>query len=212
METVLTTKRILIFNVSIMGVLILAALVAPGPFTALLTRPEFYLHAKFIHIVSVTLFFANTVIGTLWEVRSLYSGRAVIIEHTYQTVRWLDAVFTAPLIICGVVSGIMLGTILGGIWSMGWLSLAFLLFLLSGLVWLVADLPSQHQVKRLFELMPPGSERLTPELTRLLWRRMGINFLGFAPLLVIFFLMVHKPELPALSTWLKSKSFGSGKP
>lgn len=179
-----------------MGILLSCGFLFPKNFTAMLERPELYLHVKFIHILCVTLFFANTVIGSIWEMRSLYSGRPVIIEHTYKTVLWLDAVFTAPLIIFSVLSGIMLGTILGGVWSMGWLSIAFLLFLLSGAVWLAADLPNQHKVNHLFATLPPGSEVLPPELKRLLWRRMLINFLGFAPLLVIFFLMVHKPDLP----------------
>lgn len=189
------TKPILIFNVSLMGLLLACGFLFPRQFTAFLERPELYLHVKFIHILSVTLFFANTVIGSIWEMRSLYTGKPVIIEHTYKTVLWLDAVFTAPLIIFSVLSGIMLGTILGGVWSMGWLSVAFLLFLLSGVVWIVADIPNQHKVNRLFALMPAGAETLPPELKRLLWRRMLINFMGFAPLLVIFFLMVHKPDL-----------------
>ncbi len=195
------TSRILIFNVGLMAFLLLAGLLFPRAFTSMLERPELYLHVKFVHILCVTLFFANTVIGTLWELRSLTSDNPIIVEHTYRTVLWLDAVFTAPLIIFSVMSGIMLGTILGGVWSMGWLSLAFLLFLLSGLVWIVADIPNQHKVKRLFAEMPKGSEVLPAELKKLLWRRMIINFLGFAPLLIIFFLMVHKPDLPPLSAW-----------
>lgn len=199
-------NALLKFNVGVMGLLLLLGLIFPKAFTALLRRPELYLHLKFAHILSVTLFFANTVIGSLWEIRSLQSGRPEIIEHTYKTVLWLDCVFTAPLILIAVLSGITLGTILGGIWSIGWLSAAFCLFLLSGLVWLSADLPNQHKINRLFLTVPKGAETLPPELRRLLWRRMGINFLGFAPLLVIFFLMIHKPDLPQAAQW-----FGSGR-
>ncbi len=195
------SKTFLKFNVGVMGFLLLLGLIFPKPFTQFLERPELYLHIKFIHILSVTLFFANTVIGSLWEIRSLQSGRPEIIEHTYKTVLWLDSVFTAPLILIAVLSGITLGTILGGIWSMGWLSAAFLLFLLSGLVWLSADLPNQHKINRLFLAVPKGADTLPPELSRLLWRRMGINFLGFAPLLIIFFLMIHKPDLPRAAHW-----------
>ncbi len=199
----LKTKHILYFNISIMALLIVSALLFPAGFKAMLEKPDFYLHAKFIHILAVTLFFGNTVIGTIWEVRSLVSGRPEIIRYTFKTVAWLDAVFTAPLIIVSVVSGIMLGTILGGVWSMGWLSISFLLFLLSGLVWIVADIPSQYRMNRLFEALQPGCESLPPELKRLLWRRMGINFMGSAPLLIIFFLMVHKPEMPLVVSWFK---------
>lgn len=181
-----------------MVVLIGYGLIQPKQFTTFLERPEFYLHAKFFHILSVTLFFANTVIGTIWEIRALLTKQPEIIRHTYSTVTWLDGVFTAPLIIVAVMTGIMMGTVLGGVWSIGWLSTAFLLFLSSGAVWIVADLPSQYKIKALFKTVPAGAATLPAELTRLLWRRMAINFLGFAPLLVIFFLMIHKPEIPKL--------------
>jgi uncharacterized membrane protein len=184
-----------------MALLVITALIWPVQFTAMLARPELYLHAKFVHILCVTLFFGNTVIGTLWEIRSLVSGKPEIVEHTYKTVLFLDAVLTAPLVLLGVMSGIMLATILGGVWSTGWLSLAFLLFALSGVVWLSADLPNQHKVKALFATLPKGSPELSPELRRLLTRRMIINFMGFAPLIVIFYLMIHKPDLPPITQW-----------
>jgi uncharacterized membrane protein len=197
-----TSGRLLAFYLSLMAMLLGAALLFPAQFTSLLKHPELYLHVKFLHILSVTLFFANTVIGTIWEVRSLQTKRPEIIEHTYKTVTWLDGVFTAPLILVAVLSGITLATILGGIWSSGWLSAAFLLFLLSGLVWVTADLPNQHRVNHLFKTLPTGTKSLPPELTRLLWWRMAVNFFGFAPLLVIFFLMIHKPEIPAFFSFL----------
>lgn len=199
------SKVFLRFNVGLMGLLLALGLLFPKAFTSFVERPELYLHVKFLHILSVTLFFANTVIGTLWEIRSLQSKKPEIIHHTYKTVLWLDSVFTAPLILVAVLSGITLGTILGGIWSMGWLSLAFCLFLLSGLVWLSADLPNQHKINRLFRELPEGATALPRDLERLLWRRMAINFMGFAPLLIIFFLMIHKPDLPRAAQW-----FGSG--
>ena len=193
------TKRLLFFYLSIMFALILCGLIFPEEFTALLKHPEFYIHAKFIHILCVTLFFANAVIGMIWETRSLLSNDLNAVRYTYQTVVWLDAIFTAPLIIISVMTGIMMGTILGGIWSIGWLSIAFTLFLLSGLVWVLADIPTQYQVKREFKSIPDDVREIPDRLRRLLWRRAGISFLGTAPLLVIFYLMVHKPALPKVS-------------
>lgn len=194
----MNTRRILGLELAVMAVLVLAAVLLPEQFATFIARPELYLHAKFVHILSVTLFFANVVIGTLWETRSLLSGNASHIRFTYQTVAWLDAVFTAPLILVSLLSGLVLGTVLGGIFSIGWLASAFALFVLSGLVWVTLDIPTQYKVKRLFAETPAESETLPPELLRVLRFRLRLNVFAIALLFVVFYLMVHKPELPGL--------------
>ncbi len=187
-----------------MALLLVYAFFFPKQFLSTMEQPDYYLHAKFTHILCVTLFFANVVIGTLWETRSLLSGKAEVIRFTYETVTWLDAAFTAPLILLSVISGIMLGTILGGVWTIGWLSIAFTLFMACGIFWLVADIPTQYRVNLLFREVAPGARSLPAPLTRLLWLRMGINLASIAPLLFIFYLMIHKPELPKISTLLQA--------
>jgi uncharacterized membrane protein len=196
------TRNILGLELAVMAVLVLAAVLLPEQFATFIARPELYLHAKFVHVLSVTLFFANVVIGTLWETRSLLSRNASHIRFTYQTVAWLDAFFTAPLILVSLLSGLVLGTVLGGIFSMGWLASAFALFVLSGLVWVTLDIPTQYKVKRLFAETPVESETLPPELLRVLRFRLRLNVFAIALLFIVFYLMVHKPELPALRGWL----------
>jgi uncharacterized membrane protein len=165
-----TAKRALVVQLGIMSLLIALAFIFPERFTAILkAHPELYLHAKLAHILSATLFFGNVVIGTIWETRSLLSKRLELIRHTYETVAWLDAFFTAPLILVAVLSGLMLGTLLGGVFSMGWLTLAFGLFVLSGLVWVAFDIPTQKRVKRIFAELPAGGgagDEVPEELVR----------------------------------------------
>jgi hypothetical protein len=102
------TKIFLIGSLAVMAGLILFALFFTEEFIALLNQPALYIHARFIHIVAVTLFFSNAVLGMLWEKRSLVSGRAEVILHTYRTVAWVDAMISSPLIILSVVSGLTL--------------------------------------------------------------------------------------------------------
>ena len=198
----MNTRRILGIELAVMAVLVLVAVLFPDRFATFIARPELYLHAKFVHILSVTLFFANVVIGTLWETRSLLSGNASHIRFTYATVAWLDAVFTAPLVLLSLLSGLLLGTVLGGIFSIGWLASAFALFVLSGLVWVTLDIPTQYKVKRLFAETPEESPTLPDELLRVLRFRLRLNVFAIALLSVVFYLMVHKPELPAIRGWL----------
>jgi uncharacterized membrane protein/predicted NAD-dependent protein-ADP-ribosyltransferase YbiA (DUF1768 family) len=192
----MNTKIVLGIHLAVMASLIGFAILFPAQFTALLKHPDLYLHAKFTHVFCVTLFFANVVIGTIWETRSLVNGQADIIRYTYQTVAWLDAVFTAPLIIVSLVSGLILVTILGGVWSMGWVALAFCLFVLSGIFWVVADIPTQYRLNKLLGATDPKSPTLPPAVTHLLWYRLLINITAILILIVVFALMIYKPTLP----------------
>lgn len=192
------TKHILLGFLAVMAGMLLFALIFPAKVTALLDQPAFFAHALFIHVVSVTLFFGNAVVGMLWESRSLASGRKEVFLHTYATVSWLDARFSSPLIIVSVGSGVMLSVILGDLWQIGWLSWAFVLFLLSGLFWIVSDIPTQYRVKKLVAGLDPEDATIPAELTRLLKLRWWISLAGVVPLGVVFAFMVYKPELPPL--------------
>ena len=181
-------------DIAVMTVIVVTAIVVPRRFVGWLVVPNGYLHVKLAHILSVTLFFANVVIGTLWESRSLRSGRPEIVRHTYETVAWMDAFFTAPLIIVAVLSGLSLGTMLGGVFAMGWLVVSLAIFVLSGMVWLALDIPSQYRVKRLFAAQGPDATAIDAELLRVLRFRRTLNIATIVPLFVVFALMVHKPE------------------
>lgn len=195
------TKSVLMISLAVMAVLVVLALVFPDQLIAFLDRPSLYRHVLFAHIVAVTLFFANAVIGILWEARSLASGRAGVILHTYNTVSWLDARFSSPMIVISLIAGIMLSIMMGNMWQIGWLSLSFLLFVFSGLVWVASDIPTQYRIKRLMTDLDPGAEALPAELTRLLKRRLWISIAGVAPLVAVFVLMVYKPEIVPVAEW-----------
>jgi uncharacterized membrane protein len=194
------TKYILICCLALMAGMIAFALFFPAELAALLKQPAFYGHALFVHIAAVTLFFSNAVLGMIWERRSLASGSKEAILHTYRTVAWLDARLSSPLIILSVISGLMLGSIILDMWRIGWLSVGFVLFLFSGLVWVVSDIPTQYRVKRLLASLDPSDQALPAELTRLLKLRWWIGLAGVVPLAVVFALMVYKP---AVAAWFR---------
>lgn len=197
------TKHVLSGFLALMAGMVLFALFFPAELKGLLDQPALSGHALFVHVVSTTLFFGNAVVGMLWESRSLKSGRKEVFLHTYATVSWLDARFSSPLIVLSVLSGVTLSLILGDLWRIGWLSLGFALFLLSGLVWVAGDIPTQYRVKRLVAGLDPADETLPPELVRLLRLRLRISLAGVLPLAAVFALMVYKPELPPLGQWFR---------
>jgi uncharacterized membrane protein len=194
------TKFVLYAFLGIMAGMIVFAIFFRAEFVALLNQPALYPHALFIHIATATMFFANAVVGMLWERRCLATGRKDSILHTYATVAWLDARFSSPLIVLSVIAGLALSFALGDMWRIGWLSLGFLLFLLSGLFWVVSDIPTQYKVKKMIAQLDPADQTLPEELTRLLKLRWWISLAGVAPLVIVFALMVYKPEIPAVAS------------
>lgn len=194
------TKHVLYLFLALMAALIVVAALNKDAFMAALNRPELYGHARFVHIVAATLFFANAAVGMLWERRALASARKAAILHTYETVAWLDARLSSPLIVLSLVAGLMMAAAAGDIWEIGWLSWAFALFIFSGAFWVLSDIPTQYKVKRLMAALDSADPALPDELVRLLKLRWWISLAGVAPLVVVFALMVYKPALPALAS------------
>lgn len=194
------TKHILRLLLAIMSGMIVFAIFFKKEFISLLNQPALSSHVLFVHIAATTMFFANAVVGMLWERQSLVSGKKEVILHTYSTVTWLDARLSSPLIIISITSGLMLSFVMGDLWQIGWLSLSFILFMLSGLFWVVSDIPTQYKVKTLMSRLDPADSSLPEELIRLLKLRWWISLAGVVPLVIVFVLMVYKPDIPPLSS------------
>ncbi len=186
-----------------MAAMIGFAIVFQEALIVFMKQPVIISHSRFVHIAAVTLFFANAVIGMLWELRSLASGRKEVILHTYDTVAYLDARFSSPLIILSVMSGISLSFSIGDLWRIGWLSVSFILFLFSGAFWILSDIPTQYKIKRLVSALKPEDQTLPKKLIRLLTMRLWISLAGVLPLVIAFILMVYKPEIIAVADWFQ---------
>lgn len=196
-------KIILTFFLVVMAGMIGVAIFSKDAFIALMERPVLLKHARFIHIAAVTLFFSNAVVGMVWEHRSLASGSKDIILHTYNTVTLLDSLLSSPLIILSLLGGLSLGFQRGDLLQTGWLSVSFFLFILSGAVWVISDIPTQYKVKRFLSHISEKDQTLPPELIRVMKLRWWIGICGTLPLAVAFVLMVYKPNITAVADWLK---------
>lgn len=177
------------------------ALINREAFIALLSHPAISKHARFLHIAAASLFFGNAVVGMLWEKQSLSSGSKEVILHTYRSVARLDSSFSSPLIILTLVGGLSLSFRIGDLWQIGWLSVSFLLFLFSGFLWIISDIPTQYKVKRLISELKTEDHSLPDELIRLLKLRWWISLGGIVPLIIVFLLMVYQPDIKAVADW-----------
>lgn len=199
----MNTKIILTVFIVIMAGMIGFAVFFQDAFVALLKHPALLSHARFLHIAVSSLFFSNAVVGIIWERRSLVSGSKEIILHTYNTVAFLDSLFSSPLIILSLLGGLSLSFNLGELWQIGWLSVSFLLFILSGIIWIASDTPTQYKVKQLLSRLNQEDQNLPDELIRLLKLRWWIGMAGVLPLVAVFILMVYKPDMTAVADWFR---------
>ncbi len=198
------TKIILILLLTIMTAMILGAVFFKSTFISMMQQPMIQNHARMMHIAAATIFFANAVIGMIWEGRSLATGNKEIVLYTYNTVTFLDSLISSPLIILSLIGGLSLSFRLGELMQIGWLSAGFLLFLLSGLVWVITDISTQYKVKRLIAGIQQEDQSLPVELIRLMKLRRWIGIAGVLPLAVVFYLMVYKPNMIAVADWFRS--------
>ena len=203
MKKYINRKIILALFMVIMAGMIGFAVFFQDAFVALLKHPALHGHSRFLHIAAVSLFFSNAVVGIIWERRSLDSHSKEIILHTYNTVTFLDSLFSSPLIILSLLGGLSLSFQLGELWQIGWLSVSFILFLLSGIIWILSDIPTQYTVKRLLSQLSQEDQSLPDELIRLLKLRWWIGMAGVLPLVVVFILMVYKPDITAVADWFR---------
>ena len=188
---------------AVMAAMILTAIFFKEDFLSLMQQPLIQKHARMLHIAAATIFFANAVVGMIWERRSLATGNKQIVLYTYQTVTLLDTLLSSPLIILSLIGGLSLSFRIGELMQIGWLSVGFLLFLLSGLVWVITDIPTQYKVKRLIASIQPEDQALPAELIRIMKLRWWIGIAGVLPLVAAFVLMVYKPDMTAVADWLR---------
>lgn len=119
------------------------------------------------------------------------SSNIAAIAVTARNVVLADWLFTAPAVVCQLVTGVLLMHKLGYSFSSTWFHLVIALFLFIGICWLPV-LSIQYRLKSLAEdsLI---SGQLNPAFKKLMryWVALGVP--AFASILVIFWLMVFKP-------------------
>lgn len=152
-----------------------------------------YLLLKTVHILSSTLLF-GTGLGTAfhgWMAnRSGDPGARRVINRNVVLADWL---FTTPAVIVQPVTGVWLAHIAGFPLTTGWLAASIALYLLVGVCWLPV-VGIQIRMRRIADATP--SDMPLPAryfaLSRT-WFLLG--WPAFMGVIVIFWLMVTKPEI-----------------
>ena len=153
-----------------------------------------YLWVKWLHILSATVLF-GTGIGTAFHMYAthLRGDVTAIVAMTRNTVL-ADWLFTASAGIVQPVTGFVMVYLSGQDPLEGWLTVMYGLYVLAGVCWLkVVQL--QYRMKDLVIAAADNGEELPPDYHRAMKTWFVLGWPAFASLIVIFVLMVMKPDL-----------------
>ncbi|HEU0021936.1 MAG TPA: DUF2269 domain-containing protein [Dehalococcoidia bacterium] len=148
-----------------------------------------------VHILSAVVFVGNIITAAYWKVRADRSGNLETIALTAQGLLRADYIFTLPGIVGLLATGILMVGITGwGRFQEPWLSISFILLVVTGIIWAAILLPLQRRMVRLAQL---GAARGTPDPAyRQASKRWAIlGGIGTLLPVVILFLMVLKPAI-----------------
>lgn len=152
-----------------------------------------YTLLKTVHILSSTLLF-GTGLGTAfhgWMAnRSGVLAARRVVNRNVELADWL---FTTPAVIVQPVTGVWLARIAGFPMNAPWLMLAIGLYVMVGACWLPV-VAIQIGMRKIAEATPDG-QTLPPRYHRLARWWFALGWPAFIGVIVIFWLMVAKPEI-----------------
>lgn len=152
-----------------------------------------YLLLKTVHILSSTLLF-GTGLGTAFHgFMANRSGDLAARRIVNRNVVIADWLFTTPAVIVQPVTGVWLARIAGYPLTTGWLAAAIVLYLFVGACWLPV-VGIQIEMRRIVDQIADG-EALPARYFNLSRTWFVLGWPAFAGVIVIFWLMVAKPEL-----------------
>lgn len=151
-----------------------------------------YLAIKWLHILSATLMF-GTGFGTAFYMFFVNrSGNVQAMAVVTRLVARADWWFTTPAVIIQPLSGLWMAHLAGFPFAATWLVWSVALYVLAGACWLPV-VWLQLRMRDMAAHAAQNGEPLPPRYWHYekIWTALGIP--AFAGLLVVYWLMVHKP-------------------
>lgn len=143
---------------------------------------------KIAHVLCACLFVGNVIVSGVWAAMAERTRDHTVISFSNRMVLLTDLFFTLGGSIGVVVTGYLMAHRWGGEDAHPWIQWSYILFGMSGLIWLLVLLPLQLRQRQILR----QTSRITPQYLRLsrLWQVWG----AVATLLPlpIFYFMITK--------------------
>lgn len=104
---------------------------------------------KTLHIFGASLFIGNIIVSAFWKVMADRTNSIATIQYAIKLLNQTDSFFTGLGATLLVVSGHMLAENFGGVLSQQWIIQSYILFGISGLLWIAVLVPIQIKQSKL---------------------------------------------------------------
>ena len=98
---------------------------------------------KALHILGACIFIGNIIVSGFWKVLADRTKDVSVIQYATKLVNLTDMIFTGVGATLLIVSGHMLAENFGGILSQQWIIQSYVLFGVSGILWVACLVPIQ---------------------------------------------------------------------
>ncbi|MBU6270515.1 MAG: DUF2269 family protein [Betaproteobacteria bacterium] len=141
---------------------------------------------KIIHVLSACLFLGNVIVSGTWAALAERTRNHTIIQFSNRLVLITDVLFTLTGSLGVVITGYLMADRWGGEAQHPWIRWSYLLFGLSGLIWLFVLMPIQLKQRQLLR----QTDVITPQYLRLSrqWQIWGAGA-TILPLPILYFMV-----------------------
>ena len=157
-----------------------------------------YFVLKFLHLVGATVLLGTGAGIAFFLVLAHRGGDPAVVATVARIVVIADVAFTATAVVLQPLTGAALAISSGYPLGEGWIVLSLLLYLVAGVFWLPV-VWMQLRIRDIAAAAARSGEPLPPPYYVLIHTWICFGFPAFAAVLAIFWLMIVRPEIPALS-------------
>ena len=152
-----------------------------------------YLTLKTIHILSATILFGTGIGSAYYMLRAYLNGNTHNIALTSKHVVEADWLFTTTSGIIQPVTGVWIALLVG--WSLTdkWIFISLVLYFFAGACWLPV-VWLQYRMRDMAQIAQANETPLSPLYYRYMRIWFWLGWPAFISLVVVFFLMVFKPN------------------
>jgi uncharacterized membrane protein len=154
---------------------------------------EYYV-LKFLHVIGATVLLGTGAGIAFFMLLAHRTGDTKIVAGVARIVVIADYVFTTTAVILQPISGVLLARTVGYELTEGWIVASIALYIFTGLFWLPVVWMQSRMRNLAVEAAAAGSV-LPAQYHRLFRLWFAFGFPAFAAVLMIFWLMITRPEI-----------------
>ena len=154
---------------------------------------EYYV-LKFLHVIGATVLLGTGAGIAFFMLMAHRTGRTAVVADVARIVVIADYVFTATAVVAQPITGILLARTVGYELTEGWIVASIGLYLFTGAFWLPV-VWMQSRMRTLAREAAASGNPLPPAYHRLFRWWFAFGFPAFAAVLLIFWLMIARPEI-----------------